>query len=47
VPKSADPVFLPQVLLAGGEYALPSKQTAALLRMIAMSQPTRRASMAE
>ena len=38
VPKWADPVFLPQVLLAGGEYAVPAEATAALLRMIAMSQ---------
>jgi hypothetical protein len=38
VPRWADPGFLPQVLLAGGEYALPPKETAALLRLIAMSQ---------
>ncbi|WP_410671353.1 DUF4132 domain-containing protein [Amycolatopsis sp. cmx-4-68] len=38
VPKWADPGQLPQVLLAGGEYALPAEPTTALLRMIAMSQ---------
>jgi hypothetical protein len=38
VPAWADPEFLPQVLLAGGRYALSPKQTAALLRMTAMSQ---------
>jgi hypothetical protein len=38
VPKWADPGLLPQVLLAGGEYALPAEPAAALVRMIAMSQ---------
>lgn len=38
VPDWADPAFLPQVLLAGRRYALPRTETAALLRMIAMSQ---------
>jgi hypothetical protein len=38
VPKWADPVFLPQVLLPGGGYAVPPEATAALLRMMAMSQ---------
>ncbi|MEV4314910.1 DUF4132 domain-containing protein [Actinocrispum sp. NPDC049592] len=38
VPKWADPRHLPQVLLAGGEYALPVEPVTALLRMIAMSQ---------
>lgn len=38
VPRWADPAFLPQVLLAGGEGALPARETATLLRMIAMSQ---------
>jgi hypothetical protein len=38
VPGWADPGFLPQVLLAGGEHALPARETAALIRMIAMSQ---------
>lgn len=38
VPKWADPGVLPQILLAGREYALPNDATAVLLRMIAMSQ---------
>ncbi len=38
VPRWADPELLPQVLLPGGEHALPSGAAAALLRMIAMSQ---------
>ena len=38
VPSWADPVFLPQVLLADRRHALPRTETAALLRMIAMSQ---------
>jgi hypothetical protein len=38
VPKWTQHDVLPQVLLPGGQYALPSDATAALLRMIAMSQ---------
>lgn len=38
VPRWAHPAFLPQVLLAGGEYALSAQETATLLRMVAMSQ---------
>ena len=38
VPTWADPELLPQVLLADRRAALPSAATAALLRMIAMSQ---------
>jgi hypothetical protein len=38
VPAWADPELLPQVLLSGRADALPSRATAALLRMTAMSQ---------
>jgi hypothetical protein len=38
VPGWADPRLLPPVLLAGGRDALPSAATAALLRMVAISQ---------